>query len=171
MLGLFLVAPRERRSRNALAETILFPLMGIFMLPASMLPFQGRDASPFGSSLRQPQFPSHSAALYGRYVCRLFGLWLVASSVIARVRSLFASVGLLVRCSLSFLLPGPSFGPLSGFAGDLMFGILNAGRHMDGQYLFSPLRLTISGVLWALSLVAAYRLIFVPPYRVSPAKA
>jgi hypothetical protein len=171
MLGLFLVVPSERGSGNALAETILFRLMGIFMLPASVLPFPGRDAPPFWFFPPAAAIPVAFCSLV--WALLLSFVWFVARRFIRyRPGAKLVRYGRLVGSVFAFFsINWLFFGPVSGFAGDLMFGILDAGRHMDGQYLFRPLWLTISAVLWALSLFAAYRLIFVPPYRVSPAKA
>ena len=171
MLGLFLVAPRERGSRNALSEAILFPLMTIFMLPASVLPFQERDASPFWFFPPGAAIPVAFCSLVWALV--LSFVWFVIrrfiryrpSAKLVRYARLVGS--LFALFSITWLF----FGPVSGFAGDLMFGILDAGRHMDGQFLFRPLWLIISGVLWGLTIFGAYKLIFVSPHRVSPAEA
>jgi hypothetical protein len=97
-------------------------------------------------------------------LARRFIHWRPSESVL-RIGS---RITLVIAC---VLLSWLFFGPVSGFAGDLMFGILDAGRHMDGQFLFRPLWLIISGVLWALSIFAAYRFILIPRHSVSPATA
>ena len=55
------------------------------------------------------------------------------------------------------------FGPVSGFAGDTMFGVLDPARIMDGRFQYRPLWVAISVLAWAAAVFAAYRLLIVAP--------
>lgn len=145
--------------------------MGLFMLPASVLPFDGRGASPFWFFPPGAAIPVAFCSLV--WAVLLSFVWFVARRFIRYRPSakLFRYSRLVGSIFAFFSITWLFFGPVSGFAGDLMFGILDAGRYMDGRFSFQPLWLIISGVLWALSIFAAYRLIFVPLHHVSPATA
>ena len=71
-----------------------------------------------------------------------------------RLAMVFAAV------AISFLF----FGPVSGLAGDTMFGVLDPARIMDGKFQYRPLWVAISVLAWAASLFAAYRFLIVAPY-------
>jgi hypothetical protein len=77
-------------------------------------------------------------------------------------------VAFIIAC---FLLSWLFFGPLSGLGGDLDFGILDIARWFPGEFSYSPLGIVISISLWALSIFAAYKFIFMPRRDVSPATA
>src|SRR5205814_3981316 len=48
-----------------------------------------------------------------------------------------------------------SFGPVSGFAGDRIYGVLEPIRRLEGVYHVRPVRLAISGLAWSAGLFAA----------------
>jgi hypothetical protein len=66
---------------------------------------------------------------------------------------------LVVAADLTYLW----LGPLVGFAGDRIYGVLEPVTRLEGHYRISPLWLTISGFCWAAGLLAAYRLLVATP--------
>ena len=169
VMGAYLLVPRAHGAPDASPFWILFRLLSILSWPADILsPLVMRFGWMF------PPFAAIPVAFAS--IVWSFGacaFWLVARRFVHRrlpepLLHCLRSTAFIVACVLvSWLF----FGPVSGFAGDLMFGILDAGRHMDGQFLFRPLWLIISGVLWALSVFGAYRFILISRHRVSPATA
>ena len=55
------------------------------------------------------------------------------------------------------------FGPVAGFAGDTMFGVLDPARIMDGRFQYRPPWVIISLVAWAAALFASYRFLLASP--------
>ena len=93
---------------------------------------------------------------------RRFIHWAAPESLLRRIRRLVFVVACLL---LSWLF----FGPVCAFAGEFMFGIGDIARYFPGEFFYSPLRLAVSASLWAASIFAAYKFIFVPSHNVSPA--
>lgn len=55
-------------------------------------------------------------------------------------------------CGLVFAIVAVTwlfFGPMFGFAGDTMFGVLDPARIMDGKFQYRPLWVGISFIAWA----------------------
>jgi len=55
------------------------------------------------------------------------------------------------------------FGPVFGFAGDTMIGVLDPARIMDGRFQYRPVWVAISVLAWAAALFAAYRVLITGP--------
>jgi hypothetical protein len=55
------------------------------------------------------------------------------------------------------------FGPLVGFAGDRIYGVLEPIQRFDGSYHVHPLWLALSILAWAAGFFAAYRFLIVTP--------
>jgi hypothetical protein len=95
----------------------------------------------------------------------LYGLYILARRFLryrpnARLRRVGRTVALLVVVAdLTYLL----FGPLYGFAGDRIFGVLEPVRLLEGKYHVDPLWLALSVFTWAMAAVAAYRFVIITP--------
>jgi hypothetical protein len=167
--GAYLVVPRAHGAPDTSAFWVLLRVLSVLNWPSDIFISRSLEL--------RCMFPPLAAIpiAFASLVWSLAGcaIWLLGRRFIAwkpressiRVTRRFVFAVACVLLSWLF------FGPVAGFAGDLMFGILDAGRHMDGQFMFRPLWVVISALLWALTIFAAYRFIFVPHHHASPATA
>jgi hypothetical protein len=95
----------------------------------------------------------------------LYGLYLVVRRFVPyrpslRLVRLGRAVALLFAIlDLTYLF----FGPLVGFAGDRIYGILEPVQRFEGSYHVHPLWLAISGLAWGAGIFASYRFLIVAP--------
>ena len=167
--GAYLLVPTAHGAPDTSAFWVLLRLLSVLSWPSGI--FMSHSLEPrwmFPPFAAIPvAFASIVWSLAGCAIwllVRRFNTWKPRESSVRFTRRL---TFILACVLLSWLF----FGPVSGFAGDLMFGILDAGRHMDGQFMFRPLWVVISALLWALAIFAAYKFIVVPRQHVSPATA
>jgi hypothetical protein len=152
--------------RDSAAFWPLFHTLGILDWPAELL-----------SPLMIPYFAFPPAAAVPVafasiiYSLAVSMLWLVTRPFIrwspsaTFVHSCRIAAFVVAAVLLSWLF----FGVVCAFAGEFMLGILDVARYYPGEFGYSPVRLGLSIVLWALTIFATYKFVFAPRQHVIPA--
>ena len=153
--GLLLIAPRDVANLLSLG---LLPLIA----PAALFPIdRGRSLAFFAPPASM--IPVALASIgWALVIC---AIWLLAHRFV-RYRFSTRACNLWRRFGLAFAFVTITwlfFGPVFGFAGDVMFGVLDPARIMDGRFRLHPSRLAISAGAWAACVFAACRFLIVAP--------
>lgn len=151
------------------AASPLFSTLGILSLPAGVLsPLIMRFGWVFPPTAAIPvAFASVIYALAASILwlaVRRFIHWTPPDRLVRWSRVAGFAVAFVL---LSWLF----FGVVCAFAGEFMLGIVDTARYYPGEFVYSPLRLGISIVLWALTIFGSYRFIFAPHQHVIRATA
>jgi hypothetical protein len=163
--GLLLMAPRGAAARSVVnfLSAGLLPLIA----PAALLPIHGDRRLAFFAPPASMLPVAFASIVWAVAIC---GVWLLVHRFVryrfsTHVRQLgrrFALVFALIAITWLF------FGPVFGFAGDLMFGVLDPARIMDGRFLVRPPWLVISVSAWAACVYGAYRFLIIAPSTHEP---
>jgi hypothetical protein len=163
VMGAYLLFGRDS------AASSLFSILGMLSWPAELLsPLIMRFGWVFPPAAAIPvAFASVIYALAASIlwlVVRRFIRWTPSDRFVRWSRVGMFAVALVL---LSWLF----FGVVCAFAGEFVLGIADTARYYPGEFVYSPLRLGISIVLWALTIFGSYRFIFARHRHVIPATA
>ena len=158
--GLLLLAPRGGGGRSV-AELLSVGLLPL-IAPAALLPIHGDRRLAFFAPPASMLPVAFASIVWAVAIC---AIWLLVHRFV-RYRFSMRARQLGRRLALGFALITITwlfFGPVFGFAGDLMFGVLDPARIMDGRFRVRPLWLVISAAAWAACVFGAYRFLTVAP--------
>jgi hypothetical protein len=162
VFGLMLLAPRSGITSSVIGIAGLCVLAAL-IAPAALLPIYGSHGGPAFFFPPGSAIPvAFASVVWAAAVCII---WVVGQRFV-RYRPGVRVLRLSRRLALVFALVSITwlfFGPVSGFAGDIMFGILDPARYMDGQYQVRWGWLLISALAWAAGIFGSYRLVFGAP--------
>ena len=158
--GVAMVVPRDTPEYVTAGPLLL---VAVLLAPIAML-------APFAREMGPAFFFPPAAALPVAFASAVWAVVLYALiSILRRFGRYRPSVGtqrVISRLAMVFAAVAISwlfFGPVSGFAGDAMFGVLDAARIMDGRFQYRPLWVAISVLAWAAGIFGSYRVLMAAP--------
>jgi hypothetical protein len=158
--GVALVLPRHGADFISAA---LLTVVAVLLAPIALLAPFGRGSGP--AFMFPPATILPVAFASAVWAVILYGLFLLLRRFVGwRPSSEFLRLGR--RFGLGFALIAITwlfFGPMFGFAGDIMFGVLDPARIMDGRFQYRPLWVGISFLAWAAAVFISYRFLIVAP--------
>ena len=159
--GLAMVMPRDTPEYVTAGPLLV---VAVLLAPIGLLAPVARDLGPAFFFPPAAALPVAFASVVWAVV--LYAIILILRRFVryrpsVRTRRLSRQVAMVFAAvAISWLF----FGPVSGFAGDTMFGVLDPARIMDGNFQYRPLWVAISALAWAAAIFGSYRFLIVAPF-------